>query len=458
MASNKHPNVIVFLTDQQRHDTTGAGGSPLGLTPNFDRIAHQGTHLTHSFTCQPVCGPARACLQTGVYATEHGVWRNGFEPHPHLDTLADHFNAAGYHTGYIGKWHLAAANHHGPVPKHLQGGYQSWLGANILEFVSDAFHTRMWDENDQEHRFPGYRVDAVTDAAIRHVQQRSEQDNPFFLFLSLLEPHHQNSSDSYPAPPGYEQQYQSADLPPDLRVPGGTAVQHWPGYCGMIKRIDEAFGRLMDALASLGIKDDTVVMFTSDHGNHFKTRNQEYKRSCHDASIRVPTAICGPGFDGGGAIRNLTSLIDLPPTLLDAAGIEVPDMMQGRSLLPLVRDPDHSWPDEVFVQISESQTGRAVRTARWKYSVRAPGTDEEGQPISQPSSDLYMDDCLYDLEADPWELTNLAGFTSHTEVVRVMRERLVKRMLAAGELEPKFVDAPPNSPYEHVVTPEEAFL
>jgi arylsulfatase A-like enzyme len=224
----------------------------------------------------------------------------------------------------------------------------------------------------------------------------------------------------------------------------------------MIKRIDEAFGRMLDALESLGLRDDTVVLFTSDHGNHFKTRNKEYKRSCHDASIRVPTALSGPGFDGGGAVSRLVSLIDLPPTLLDAAGLDAPADMAGRSLLPLLRHSKHPWPDEVFLQISESQTGRAVRTARWKYAVRSPEVDGNGDAVSKPFAETYVDDCLYDLKADPWELTNLVGYTSHTAVVKVMRERLTRRMVAIGEKPPTFIDAPAATPYEHVVMPEEA--
>jgi arylsulfatase A-like enzyme len=456
MVSARQPNIVVFLTDQQRHDTTGVHGCTLDLTPNFDRMARQGTHVANSFTCQPVCAPARAALQTGLYATQTGVWCNGREPHARLRTLAHRFNDAGYHTGYIGKWHLASNQHFGAVPRALQGGYQSWLGANILEFVSDAFSCRLWDENGREHRLPGYRVDAITDAAIRHIHERSGHRQPFFLFISQLEPHHQNSRDDYPAPTGYETRYATAPLPPDLRVPRGSALQHWPGYCGMIKRLDESFGRLLDAIESLGLRDDTIVLFTSDHGNHFKTRNGEYKRSCHDASIRVPTALSGPGFNGGGELDRLVSLVDLPPTLLDAAGLDVPAEMAGRSFLPLLTQPKHPWPDEVLVQISESHTGRAVRTARWKYSVRSPETDGNGLPISKPSSEIYIDDCLYDLKADPWEFTNLAGYTSHAGVVKVMRERLTRRMLESGEPAPRFLDAPAAMPYEHVVTSEEA--
>ena len=174
---------------------------------------------------------------------------------------------------------------------------------------------------------------------------------------------------------GYRERYAGRWIPPDLAALGGSTHQHLAGYYGMVKRLDEALGRLLDALKSLGILENTILLFTSDHGCHFKTRNGEYKRSCHESSIRVPTALHGPGFHGGGRLPQLVSLIDLPPTLLDAAGLSVPEAMQGRSILPLLRgeaEAAESWPEEMFVQISEAQVGRAVRTHRWKYGVDAP--------------------------------------------------------------------------------------
>jgi arylsulfatase A-like enzyme len=423
----KHPNVIVFFTDQQRWDTTGVHGNPLQLTPNFDRIAQQGTHLYHSFTCQPVCGPARSCLQTGRYATQTGCYRNGIPLTEDDETLAHQFKAAGYHTGYIGKWHLADEE---PVPESKRGGYEYWLGSNLLEFTSDTYRTVVYDNDNQPVHLPGYRVDALTDAAIRYID--TKRNESFFLFLSFLEPHHQNHLDDYPPPDGYREPYTGRWIPPDLAALQGSSHQHLGGYYGMVKRLDEALGRLLDALKSLGIDDQTIVLFTSDHGNHFKTRNDEYKRSCHDSSIRVPTAITGPGFKGGGQLRSLVSLIDLPPTLLDAAGIAIPEQMQGKSIVPLLRGKEEQWQEEVFVQISESQVGRAIRTQRWKYGVTAP--DKDGW--NDASSDQYQDQYLYDLLSDPYELSNLIGLESHNEVVETLRKRLISRMVAAGEQEP----------------------
>jgi arylsulfatase A-like enzyme len=445
---NEKPNVIVFFTDQQRWDTTGVHGNPLGLTPNFDRVATRGTHLYHSFTCQPVCGPARSCLQTGLYPTTTGCYRNGIPLPEDRNTLAHYYREAGYTTGYIGKWHLADEN---PVPEPKRGGYEYWLAANALERTSDTYDAVVFNNDNERVKLPGYRVDALTDAAIRYIDDHQEE--PFYLFISYLEPHHQNHLDDYPAPDGYREQYTGRWTPPDLAALGGTSAQHLGGYYGMVKRLDEAFGRLLDAVKSLGLADDTIVLFTSDHACHFKTRNSEYKRSCHESSIRVPTALIGPGFDSRGQIRELVSLIDLPPTLLNAAGIPVPEEMQGRSILPLLRRETEDWPEEVYIQISEAQVGRAIRTQRWKYSVSDP--DDR---LDRAASDRYEEKFLYDLQSDPHELTNLIGFESHLETANVLRERLLRRMTEAGEQHAEIIIAKEVRSGQRRVTAEESLL
>ena len=365
------PNVVVFFTDQQRWDTVGLHGNPLDLTPNLDRMARRGTHVPNAFTPQPVCAPTRACLQTGLYPTTSGIYRNHLPLPASTPTLAHHFGEAGYQTGYIGKWHLADRD---PVPPEQRGGYQSWLAANLLEFSSDAYETTLYDE-----RGAG-RSGCPATASTPSGTPRSASSTGT------------RTSRSSSSSPSWSRTTRTTatTTPPRTATPSGTPAagrrptwprwaaarpQHLGGYWGMVKRLDEALGRLLDALKSLGLLDDTIVVFTSDHGCHFKTRNSEYKRSCHDASIRVPLALQGPGFDGGGQIRELVSLIDLPPTLLDAAGLPVPAEMQGRSFLRLARGDRAGWPEEVFVQISEAQVGRAVRTERWKYSVSAPDRD-----------------------------------------------------------------------------------
>lgn len=444
---DRRPNVIVFFTDQQRWDTTGVHGNPMDLTPNFDAMARRGTHVANSITCQPVCGPARSCLQTGLYATTTGCFKNSIPLPQDARTLAHHFKDAGYTTGYVGKWHLADED---PVPEEKRGGYDYWLASNLLEFTSDAYDLVMYDNDNQPRKLPGYRVDGQTDEMIRYID--THQSEPFFLFSSFIEPHHQNHLDDYPPPDGYRERYTGGWVPPDLAALGGSTHQHLGGYYGMVKRLDEALGRVLDALKSLDLVDDTILLFTSDHGCHFKTRNSEYKRSCHESSVHVPTAIVGPGFTGGGRLDEMISLIDLPPTLLDAAGIDVPDEMQGRSILPLINGQTDDWPEEAFIQVSEAQVGRAVRTGRWKYGVDAP----QKHGGKDAGSDSYVEQYLYDLQADPYELTNLIHSEAHGIVRDVMRARLIRRMKEAGESEPEIVRAEVKRSGQRKVTEAEA--
>jgi arylsulfatase A-like enzyme len=168
--------------------------------------------------------------------------------------------------------------------------------------------------------------------------------------------------------------------------------------------------------------DNTIIIYTSDHGCHFKTRNREYKRSCHESSIRIPLIISGEGFQGGKDINELVSLIDLPPTILSCANIEVPDYMQGRSLRNLLQNTNKNWSNEIFIQISETQVGRAIRTKKWKLSVRAP----KKHGFLYANSEIYKEDLLFDLENDPHEQNNLIDDERYDNVKKVLTEKLIE--------------------------------
>ncbi len=442
-------NVIFFFTDQQRYDTTGMAHNPCGLTPHFDRMAMDGTYAEYAFTPQPVCGPARAVLQTGKYATATGNFRNGIVLSRAHRTMADYFNEAGYDTGYIGKWHLAEGRH--AVPEEQRGGYQWWLGANSLEHTSTAYHTLVYDNENNPVELPGYRVDALTDAAIRFLDDKKDSGKPFFLFLSFLEPHFQNCFDDFPAPDVYKD-IPAGYIPPDLASLKGTAWEHLSGYYGMVKRLDEALGRIRDCLKSLGMEENTILIFSTDHGCHFKTRNGEYKRSCHESSVRIPLAFYGGPFTGGGKLREKVSLVDLAPTVLDACHIPVPNDMQGRSVMPWVRReitaPSHK---DIFIQISESQVGRAIRTDRWKYAVEAL----DKNPSKDAGSPEYTETFLYDLEHDPYELHNLIQSQAHERVCAVLADKLIKHMEDAGEQAPVIHSVPKHKIGQLLVSEDE---
>ena len=438
--SEDRPNVLLVFSDQQRWDTVGAHGSPLDITPNLDRAAEEGTLLEHTFSPQPVCGPTRACLQTGQYATTCGGYDNGVTiPEPgdpgYEDLLANIFDRAGYDTGYVGKWHLSDATT-GPVPEAQRGGYDYWRAVNALEFSSHPYEGVVYDEDGEPVNFDGYRVDALTDMTIDFIEQ--DREEPFFCTLSYLEPHHQNDMERYVAPEGYDWKHRNPWVPEDLKGAPGDWQAELPDYYGICERIDECYGRLLDALDRAGELENTVVVFTSDHGSHFRTRNQEYKRSCHESSIRIPGIVRGPGF-ADGHVEELVNLIDLPVTLVDTVGIDVPDRMEGDSLLPLLDGGDEDgteatdWKDAVFVQpMSGEEVARTIRTDRWKYSVYAP----DAGPWETPQPEAYVERCLYDLQVDPHEQNNLAGRDEYREVADGLKKRLLERIESVEGEEP----------------------
>jgi uncharacterized sulfatase len=443
MAIVKKPNIVFLFSDQQRWDTMGCYGQELPLTPNLDAMAAEGVRFANAFTCQPVCGPARASLQTGKYATELGCHINHRMLPLGEKTLAGYLSGIGYDTGYIGKWHLASQGPKNgpddfsviPVPPERRGGYDFWIASDVLENTSHGYDGHMFDGAGNRKEFPAgrYRADAQTDWVIEYLKSRSGE-KPFFLFVSYLEPHHQNDHRHYEGPKGSKEKYGNFAVPGDLEGTGGNWKEEYPDYLGCVASLDENVGRIRKTLAELGMEDDTLLVYTSDHGSHFKTRNGEYKRSCHDGCIHIPMIIRGPGFRGGVAREELVSLIDLPPTLLAAAGMEPPGSMRGHALQGLVSGTAPAWPDEVFLQISESQCGRAIRTRKWKYSVRAPGKDDD-----QPASDVYAEDFLYDLESDPHERNNLVADPAYAAVRSTLAATLKRRMREAGEAEPEII-------------------
>jgi len=445
MSKNERPpNILFFFSDQQRWDTCGCYGQRLPITPNLDRLAEEGVRFEHAYTCQPVCGPARACLQTGKYATEVGCCTNNRRLPPAEMTLAKWLAAAGYEVGYVGKWHLASCGPRGgaddyqtrPVLPELRGGYRDyWVASDVLEFTSHRYDGHMFAGSMKRADFPAgrYRVACVTDHVLRFLETRSGE-RPWFLFVSYIEPHHQNDHNRYEGPHGSKERWSGYEVPGDLVDTGGDWRENYADYLGCCHALDAALGRIRDGLGTCGMAADTLLLYTSDHGSHFRTRNGEYKRSCHDGCIRIPMLAAGPGFRGGRVATNLVSLIDLPPTILRAAGVDVPSSMRGRALQPLAEGQAKGWQDEVFLQISESQVGRALRTRRWKYSVYAP-------EVRGDAADAYEEQYLYDLAADPHERNNLVSDPAHAKVRTELAARLKARLAGAGERIPEILPA-----------------
>lgn len=421
-------NIIFYFSDQQRWNTVNEE-----LTPNLMKLADEGVLFENSFTCQPVCGPARSCLQSGVYPTETGCYTNAIALPRDITPLAEYFNNAGYQTAYIGKWHLGSDKFPGvgvhcestAIPRDRQGKYQYWRAADCLEFTSHGYDGYIFDESGNKIDFKGYRADRINDFALEYLEKKRDPNKPFFMFVSQLEPHQQNDRNCFEGYKETIEKYRDYPLPDDLTFLKGNYKEMYPDYISAINRLDYNVGRLVEKLKELGIYDDTIIIYTSDHGCHFKTRNLEYKRSCHESSTHTPLIIKGGGFEGGKRDDRLVSLIDMPPTMLSMAGIDIPDYYKGVDLT------DNSLERRkcVFMQISESQCGRAVRTDRFKYSVR----DIKPSGYLHMNSRVYFEDYLYDLKKDPNEKVNLIKNPKYAHVRQELKYLLIEEMQKAGE-------------------------
>ncbi len=430
------PNILVFFVDQQRWDTCGCYGQALPLTPHLDAMAAEGTCFSQAFTCQPVCGPARAAIQTGRYASEVGCDVNHRMLPIGSPTIATRLAATGYDTAYIGKWHLASCGPIGgaddfrikPVPVERRGGYGHWLASDALEFTSHGHDGHMFDTDNQRRDFPAgrFRADAQTDWLLEYLDTRRNQERPFLLFASYLEPHHQNDHNCYEGPHGSRERWADFDPPADLIGHGGDWREQYPDYLGCVHSLDQNLGRVRARLAELGLADDTVIIYTSDHGSHFCTRNSEYKRSCHDGCLRIPFVACGPGFNGGGVRDELVSLIDLPATVVAGAGLAVPEDFRGRPLQGLVDGSAQDWPSYAFAEISESHVGRCLRTARWTYEVS----------LTKAGAPHWQEAFLYDNQRDPHQQNNLVAEPLLAGLRRSLWQTLARQMIANGDQMP----------------------
>ena len=216
-------NIIFYFTDQQRADTCGCFGQPLDITPNLDTTGCGRCKIRQRLFPAAVCGPCRALFQTGKYPTETGCFRNNIMLPKNVKTLANYIEEAGYETAYIGKWHLASDGElEKPptidhtitaVPKELRGGYTGfWRAADVLEFTSHGYDGYVFDENNNQIDFKGYRPDCITDLALQFFDQY-DRKKPFFMTVSQIEPHHQNDHNHYEGPAGSKEKYKDFVLP-----------------------------------------------------------------------------------------------------------------------------------------------------------------------------------------------------------------------------------------------------
>jgi arylsulfatase A-like enzyme len=439
------PNIVLICADQLRPDFIGAyGENPSTLTPNLDEMVSRGVAFKQAVTNDPLCSPSRGCMITGRYALETGEWKLAQQLRRDLPTLAGVLRNSGYTANFIGKWHLAARDMDtgvgvGAVLPEDRGGFLDlWEGANEFEHTTHPYKGTIWDRDGKPIEFDNqYRVDFITDRAVSFLRQ--PHDKPFLLYVSQLEPHTQNDLDRPVAPNGAAEKFQNPFVPADLLHYPGSWQAQLPDYYGCVQSIDKSVGTILATLKEQNLLEDTIVVFISDHGCHFKTRNARYKQSPHDSSIRIAFVFQGPGFDHSLQLNEVVSMIDLTPTLLSAVGVSVPESMKGRDLTPLLSSPQarRTWDNVAYIQVNSNEVARALRTSEWCYCV----ADSTANGEKVPSSDHYQEHLLYNLYSDPAQVINLAGRAEYKEISEKLSAELKRRMVLAGESAAKITPA-----------------
>ncbi len=426
-AGDRRPNLIILMPDQMRGQAMGVAGNPQVHTPNIDRLARQGLFLPNTFANSPVCSPARATIMTGTYPHRHGLIVNDLRLREDRTTLAELLADAGYATGFVGKWHLDGGRRMpGFVPPGpRRQGFEFWAAneCNHNHFDSIYFH-----DTDEPVAIKRFEIEVWMDEAIRFI--RKNRDRPFFLWWACGPPHN-----PYAAPPRFEKLYDPARLTmrpnwqEHVRFGSREDVAR---YYAAITAIDEQVGRLMQLLSELKLADDTIVMFTSDHGDMLGSHGSAFKCKPWAESIRVPGIIRFPRRIRPGQRREtLLSHVDFLPTLLSLCGIPLPDHVQGRDLSKRFtgqaagagQDPGtargRGEPEAVFFQICEPRRNlqvpagwRGVRTMRYIYARF------EDRPW-----------VLHDLQNDAYELTNLVDDPAHAST-RARLDQLIRAEMA----------------------------
>jgi arylsulfatase A-like enzyme len=401
-ASPRRPNVVILLADQWRAQATGYAGDPNVKTPQLDRLAGQGVRFRNAVSVCPVCSPARASLLTGRYPLTHGVFINDVPLRRDAVSMADAFAQAGYQTAYIGKWHLDGHGRSAFIPAERRQGFQFWRTAECTHAYN---HSHYYADTDRKLFWQGYDAIAQTEEAQKYI--RAQKDRPFLLVLAWGPPHN-----PYPtAPERFRRLYKPDTLVLRKNVPPEAEAatrRDLAGYYAHCSALDECLGAIVGTLAECGLEDNTLVVFTSDHGDMLGSHNQVRKQRPWDESVCVPLVLRWPAGLGrqGRAIERPINTPDLMPTLLGLCRIPTPATVEGADLSKLARGEEADGDDAALVlcaapfgEWTRRQGGReyrAVRTTRYTYVRTLDGP--------------WL---LYDNQQDPFQEHNLCNRPDH---------------------------------------------
>ncbi len=390
------PNIVYLLTDQWRASATGYAGDPNVKTPNLDRLATQSYNFRNAVSTQPVCTAHRAALQTGRFPTSTGMFLNDAHLPDEELCMAEIFKSAGYTTGYIGKWHLDGHGRSAYIPPERRQGWEWWRGN---ECTHDYNHSAYYENDSSVKKFwPGYDSYAQTKAAQEYIRGRQNSSQPFVLMLCYGTPHFPSAS----APADLKALYppESIQLPANVSENWmAEACKQAQGYYAHCTAVDRCVGEIMKTLDETGLAENTLLIFTSDHGESLGSHGiKPFKKLAFwNETAGVPFLMRYPAGLGkeGRTLRMPITTTDILPTLLGFAGVPIPPSIEGEDLSPRLRagrdDADRT---ALFMAVhtneSEAAEYRALRNGRYTF-VRA---------LDGPKY-------LFDNEKDPLQLTNL---------------------------------------------------
>lgn len=397
---SKKPNIVYILTDQWRGSALGYAGDVNVRTSNLDAFAKESVNFTNAVSVTPVCTPHRAALLTGKYPTTTGMFLNDiYLPSEEL-CMAEIFKTAGYNTGYIGKWHLDGHGRENNVAPERRQGFDYWKGSECDHNYNKEHY---YANNDPEKKYwEGYSPFAITKDANQYIANHANDKNPFLLVVSLATPHFPHVS----APQKYKDMYPEKDLKlaPNVTDDMKDRVRkELQGYYAHATATDEMIGSLLEQIKKLNLLENTIIVFTSDHGEMMGAHGVKpfTKQLAWDESVRVPFLIRYPNIEKnkGATINAPINTPDILPTLLGLTNINIPKTIEGSDLSNLIKNPDPDF-DRAALIMGVSPFGinyndpayRAVRTKQYTYE----------RTVNGPSM-------LFDNVKDPYQMNNLVN-------------------------------------------------
>ena len=420
------PNIVFVWADQWRASATGYAGDPNVKTPNLDRLAACSVNFTHAVSGCPVCTPFRASFMTGQRPTTHGLFLNDAHLSDDAVTLGKVLKAAGYDTGYIGKWHLNGRGRLSYIPPENRQGFDYW---KAMECTHDYNHSLYFTGEDRSPRvWAGYDAFAQTDDAGGYIRDHAKASKPFALFLSWGPPHNPYAT----APAEFRALYDPAaiqlrpNVPPELVKKTRTELAGYYAHCSAL---DRSIGKLWDVLKDSGIEQNTILVFTADHGDMLGSHGMERKQKPWDEALRVPMLWHFPARLGtaGREPDAVISSEDLMPTLLALCGLGIPHSVEGQDYSATMTGGANPNPENAaliscvapFGEWSRQAGGRefrGLRTGRYTY-VR----------------DLNGPWFLYDNESDPYQDRNLVGAAEAAATQAELDSLLNRRLKSAKD-------------------------